>query len=123
MKPFGRPRLKQLDSLGNGNSPRQGKQQVDVVSGAADCQRRNSILASDAAEIAIEPFPDVLRDRRTTPRGRKHHMNQTTCVTVRHGFSRLSRLVLIFECTQDCVLGYSQPSLAGLYPVLISTQD
>ena len=61
MKPFRRPRFKQLDGLGNRNSARQGKQQVDVVSGAANGQRWNSILPGDAAQIAVEHFLDVLR--------------------------------------------------------------
>jgi|ERR1700691_6562782 hypothetical protein len=129
MNPFGRPRLKQLDSLGNGNSPRQGEQQVDVISSAANCQRGNSILPSDAADIAMKPFLDVIPDRRTTLCGRKYYMNQTTCVTVRHGFRRSLKLGFLFECTQDCILGYSQPSLRdcslahanpGLHPGLLS---
>jgi hypothetical protein len=44
MKPFRRPRFKQLDGLGHRNSARQGKQQVDVVSGAANGQCKNSVL-------------------------------------------------------------------------------
>ncbi len=85
MEPLRRPRFKQLDGLCHGNSTRQGKQQVDVVSGAANGQGRNSILTSDA-DIAMKPFLHVFPDRRPAFCGCKHDMNQTTYVTMRHGF-------------------------------------
>jgi hypothetical protein len=90
-----------LHGLGNRNGPRQGKQQVDVISGAPNCQGWNSILPGDAADIAVKPFLNVFPDHRAAFCGREHHMNQTTCVTVRHGFQLASRLVFPFEFTQD----------------------
>jgi hypothetical protein len=49
----------------------------------------------------VEYFLDVLPDHRPAFCGREHHVNQATCVAVRHGFRRTSKLAFVFECTQD----------------------
>ena len=61
---------------------------MDVVSNAAHSQYRNFIFARDAAEICMKLLPHFLPDGGSSIRGRKHHMNQTAYVTVRHAFSR-----------------------------------
>ncbi len=94
---------------------------MDVVRGSTNGQCWNSILPGDAAHIAVKHFLDVFANHRPPFCGREHHVNQATCVTVRHDYSR--EFVFSFECTQDGVLGYSQPSLAGLFLALMSTQD
>ena len=81
---------------------------MDVVSRAANGQSWNSIFPGDAAHIAMKPFPGVFPDRRPAFRGREHHMNQATCVTVRHGFSP-------FNCTQDWSPGTFSAVPAGLF--------
>ena len=108
VKPFRRPRFNQLDGLGNRNGPRQGKQQMDVVSGAANGQCSNSTLPGDAADVGVKHFLDVLANHRPAVCGPEHHVNQATCVTVRHVFSPDSYLIRVHRTG---VLGYSQPSL------------
>jgi hypothetical protein len=88
VNPLGRSRFQQLDGLCNGNSPRQGNQQVNVVSNAAHSQCGNFIFARDAAEICMKPLPNFVVDRRSSLGGRKHHVDQTGYVTMRHAFSR-----------------------------------
>ena len=77
---------------------------MNVVGGTADRQGWNSVLACDAAEIGMKPFPHVVPDPGPSLRGSKHHVNQTTYVTVRHAFSRPFRDLILFvcKCTQDC---------------------
>jgi hypothetical protein len=72
----------------------------------------------------MKPFLDVLPDHRPAFCGREHHVNQATCVTVRHDYANS-----YFHSTlpRTVVLGYSQPSpstssgqaLAGLFLALI----
>jgi hypothetical protein len=57
-----------------------------VVRGTAYRQGWNTVLARDAAKIAMNPFGHTVVDRWPSLRCAKHHMNQTTYVTVRHGF-------------------------------------
>jgi hypothetical protein len=61
---------------------------VDVVNGAPYCQYGNSILARDTAEIRMKPLPHFVPDGGSSLRGSKHHMHETTYVTMRHAFSR-----------------------------------
>jgi hypothetical protein len=57
---------------------------MEMIRGSTDGQRWNSILPSDAANIAMKLFLQVLLDHWPSLRGRKHDMNQTTHVTVSH---------------------------------------
>jgi hypothetical protein len=60
----------------------------------------------------VKPFLYPLRNRRSSLRGREHHVNQTTYVTVRHDFSRPFGTVLFRPSVpRTAVLGYPQPSL------------
>ena len=76
---------------------------MNVVGGTADRQGWNSVLASDAAEIGMKPFPHVVPDAGPSLCCSKHHVNQTTYVTMRHAFSRPFRDWFLFVCkfTQD----------------------
>lgn len=95
-----------------------------MIGCAANGQRWNSILPGNTTDIAVKHFANVFADHRPAFCGRKDHVNQATCVTVGHGYSR--EFEFSFECTQDGVLGHFQQSLAGLllarqiYPGLAS---
>jgi hypothetical protein len=69
----------------------------------------------DAAHIAVEHFLDILPDHRPAFCGSEHHVNQATCVAVRHDFDRGS--YSHSSVPRTVVLGHSQPSLAGLVSV------
>jgi hypothetical protein len=61
---------------------------VDVVSNAAHSQYGKFIFSRDAAEIGMKPLPHFVLDGGSSFGGRKHHVNQTAYVTMRHAFSR-----------------------------------
>jgi hypothetical protein len=80
----------------------------------ANSQCWNSILPGDVADIAVKHFLDIFVDHRPAFCGREHHVNQATCVTVRHGYSR--EFVLPVECTQDECPGIFSAVPGGTVP-------
>jgi hypothetical protein len=119
MNPLGRAGLQQLHGLGQRNRPRQRKQQVNVIGDPAHRQGRNSVFASNAAEISMKPLPHTVTNRRPPLRGSEDHMNQTTNVAMGHRFSRPvgTFLRLSPSVPRTGVLGYFQSSLRDSHTV------
>jgi hypothetical protein len=97
---------------------------VDVVSNAAHSQYRNFIFARDAAEICMKPLPHFVPDGGSSFGGRKHHVNQTAYVTMRHAFSRPFGTIRSCQCVpRTTSWAIFSPSLRDYSHRSESTQD
>lgn len=87
MDPLRGRRLQYLNRLGHRNGTGQRNQYMDMIRSTTHCQSWHSMFAGYSANIAMQPLPEFIADTRPPPCRCKHHVYETTHLTVRHDHS------------------------------------
>ena len=74
---------------------------VNVIRYASDGDRHHRVLTRDPAQLSMQSIPHLFPDRRLSPAGAEHQVNQAKYVTMRHeNQPSLTGLVFLAHCTQ-----------------------